>query len=253
MSLAVFNSASFVTTSGLGLSVNPTIEVRLESDNSLAAIFTDAGGGTPITNPSAFGDSVGRFSFAVAGSVGGYKITVTKGAESFTLRGVAIGTAGQYDATAFLASGGQVVFPATQNPSADANTLDDYEEGTFTPGISFGGGTTGITYAAQVGNYTKIGRMVVAEFGVTLSAKGSSTGQAKITGLPVAANASSLSTGAVKWANTAGNWVDIVIGMDLTTVILSGAAAAAATNTTLLTDASFGNTTTIQGSIVYFV
>ena len=53
-------------------------------------------------------------------------------------------------------SGHGITFPATQSASSDANTLDDYEEGTFTPTIS---GWTG-TYAVQVGNYTKIGNMV---------------------------------------------------------------------------------------------
>ena len=36
-------------------------------------------------------------------------------------------------------TGGQIAFPATAVPSADANTLDDYEEGTFTPTILLGG------------------------------------------------------------------------------------------------------------------
>ena len=33
--------------------------------------------------------------------------------------------------------------------TAAANTLDDYEEGTWTPVLSFGGGSTGITYNTQ--------------------------------------------------------------------------------------------------------
>ena len=49
-----------------------------------------------------------------------------------------------------------ITFPATQVASADANTLDDYEEGTWTPTLtSFGG--TGL---AATGYYTKIGRVV---------------------------------------------------------------------------------------------
>ena len=40
--------------------------------------------------------------------------------------------------------------------NTDANTLDDYEEGTWTPAIT----STGGTYTAQNGSYTKIGRMV---------------------------------------------------------------------------------------------
>ncbi len=73
-----------------------------------------------------------------------------------------------------------ITFPATQVPSADANTLDDYEEGTWTPVIAFGGNSVGITYSAQAGNYTKVGNMVFAHGTVYLSSKGSSTGSATI-------------------------------------------------------------------------
>jgi hypothetical protein len=56
------------------------------------------------------------------------------------------------------ASAGQIKFPATQNPSADANTLDDYEEGTFTPADASG---AALTFAAGTsGRYTKIGNTV---------------------------------------------------------------------------------------------
>ena len=74
-----------------------------------------------------------------------------------------------------------VKFPATQVSSTDANTLDDYEEGTFTPVISFGGGTTGISYGTQEGFYTKVGRLCFASFRCTLTSKGSSTGVATVT------------------------------------------------------------------------
>lgn len=86
------------------------------------------------------------------------------------------------------AAAGQVKFPAAQNPSTDANTLDDYEEGTFSPALTFGGGSTGIAYAARFGAYTKIGRAVAFSLGLTLSSKGSSTGVASVTGLPFAAS-----------------------------------------------------------------
>jgi len=77
-------------------------------------------------------------------------------------------------------SGGQIAFPATANPSADANRLDDYEEGTWTPALYFGGYAVGITYAAggQVGRYTKIGNRVFFDLHIALSANGSSSGQA---------------------------------------------------------------------------
>lgn len=83
---------------------------------------------------------------------------------------------------------GQLAFPATQNPSADANTLDDYEEGVWTPALNFGGAAVGMTYASTpAGRYTKIGRTVFATGSLTLTAKGSSTGAATIAGLPFTA------------------------------------------------------------------
>jgi hypothetical protein len=80
-------------------------------------------------------------------------------------------------------STGQVQFPATQNPSSDANTLDDYEEGTWTPALNNFTGSAG--WAAS-GTYVKIGRIVYLD--VTLS-PGSGTisataNSSTISGLP---------------------------------------------------------------------
>ena len=77
-----------------------------------------------------------------------------------------------------------ITFPATQVPSADANTLDDYEEGTFTPNLAFGGASVGMSYTRQVGSYTKVGRYVYFSIEIILSNKGSSTGSVTVTNLP---------------------------------------------------------------------
>jgi hypothetical protein len=105
------------------------------------------------------------------------------------------GTAGRAQDSALLVDdtgnitsfGGQVAFPATANPSADANTLDDYEEGTFTPTMTFGGSSTGVTYNSQTGRYTKIGRFVFFNLSIGLTNNGSGSGAAVVTGLPFAA------------------------------------------------------------------
>ncbi len=55
---------------------------------------------------------------------------------------------------------GQIQFPATAVPSANANTLDDYEEGTWTP--SQGAGLTVVGTFSSSGTYTKIGNLVTA-------------------------------------------------------------------------------------------
>lgn len=67
-----------------------------------------------------------------------------------------------------------------------ANELDDYEEGTWTPDLQFGGSNTGITYASRYGHYTKIGRQVTVIARINLSSKGSASGSAKFEGLPFA-------------------------------------------------------------------
>jgi len=74
------------------------------------------------------------------------------------------------------------------NSATAANLLDDYEEGTWTPNLLFGGGSTGMTYTTQSGIYTKIGRICHIQVRITLSAKGSSTGSAYVTGWPFSAN-----------------------------------------------------------------
>ena len=59
------------------------------------------------------------------------------------------------------ATGGQIAFPATAVPSADANTLDDYEEGSHTATIVCAtSGNYTLSAAGDLLSYTKIGRMV---------------------------------------------------------------------------------------------
>lgn len=67
-------------------------------------------------------------------------------------------------ASGLITTNGQVKFPATQNPSADANTLDDYEEGTWTPTFT---GATVVGVATYDGRYIKIGRMVFFSLNIT--------------------------------------------------------------------------------------
>jgi len=83
-------------------------------------------------------------------------------------------------------TGHGINFAASQTNAAGmtSETLDSYEEGTWSPGLSFGGGTTGLTYTTQTGFYTKIGRLVQCGGTVIVDDVGSSTGAAKLTGLP---------------------------------------------------------------------
>jgi len=78
-------------------------------------------------------------------------------------------------------SGSGVSFPATQSASSDANTLDDYEEGTWTATVSWA--TQGTGSGNVTGYYTKIGRTVIVSC-YPIPAKGTASGAFKITGLP---------------------------------------------------------------------
>ena len=76
-----------------------------------------------------------------------------------------------------------IKFPAVQVASADANTLDDYEEGSWTPAFS-GSTATNFSYASRNAKYTKIGNRVYINGIISLSSTGSSAGTLTIGGLP---------------------------------------------------------------------
>jgi hypothetical protein len=83
------------------------------------------------------------------------------------------------------ASGAGITFPATQSASTDANTLDDYEEGTFTPTVNLLGT---ITYTTQTGRYIKIGKQVSIQFYLLYSSTDSTQDGAQmvLSGFPFA-------------------------------------------------------------------
>ena len=62
--------------------------------------------------------------------------------------------------------------------TAATNTLDDYEEGTWTPAIS------GLTLSSVGGSYTKIGNKVFFTFDIEASSATATSGDLKIGGLP---------------------------------------------------------------------
>ena len=115
-----------------------------------------------------------------------------------------------------------IKFPATQVASTDANTLDDYEEGTFTPVIR--GGSTAGTYELNTsfddGFYQKVGRVVTVRVVVALagSITAGGTGDYVISGLPfnydVSHNAGygAVACDSVDFDRTASGIVGICVG-----------------------------------------
>jgi hypothetical protein len=94
-----------------------------------------------------------------------------------------------------------ISFPATQSAQSDANTLDDYEEGTFTPTVS-GSTTAGTgTYSQQYGVYTKIGNRVWLDVWVNWTAH-TGTGSLLMSGFPFQATGGTFrNAGAISYAN----------------------------------------------------
>jgi hypothetical protein len=142
------------------------------------------------------------------------------------------------------------------NPSALTNsTLNDYEQGTYTPVIAFGGNSVGVTYSAQSANYTKIGNTVHVHGTVYLSSKGSSTGTASIS-LPFASKSgppydgprsSGIAGYYANFTNLGGG--DIRIWIDHTSTV---AAFAISNNGATINDTYFQNNMYMYGfSIVY--
>jgi len=96
--------------------------------------------------------------------------------------GFAILQSGANDINSFagIVATQRVQFPAVQVPSADANTLDDYEEGTWTP---VDGSGAGLAFSAVFGDYVKIGRKVTLFFRLTYPVTANGAGSI-IGGLP---------------------------------------------------------------------
>ena len=94
-----------------------------------------------------------------------------------------------------------ITFPATQSASSDANTLDDYEEGTWTPTA------TGFTSSGTItltGSYTKIGRVVriSGSMNASVSLSGGPGGVTYFSNLPFPPASGSTGYATASWCDT---------------------------------------------------
>lgn len=130
-------------------------------------------------------------------------------------------------------------------------TLSTYAEGSFTPAVSFGGGSTGVTYSTQLGRYTRAGDLVFFTARVILSSKGSSTGTLAVGGLPVAsANVASQNyTGAVYVSGAA--YTGAAVALVPTNSTSFNLYASNGGTMTALADTNLTNTTDLIVSMVY--
>ena len=132
-------------------------------------------------------------------------------------------------------SGAGITFPATQSASTDANTLDDYEEGTWTPAYS---GITGSP--TSIARYVKIGGQVTLTYEQTGGTFTCTGGSGVITGIP--------------FLGIGGTGVVSACGAISNTVVTSALALYNASTTgSLYVVASFSAAGGVGFSITYFV
>jgi hypothetical protein len=124
--------------------------------------------------------------------------------------------------------------------------------GQYSPVLSFGGGSTGLTYAGRLGFWSKIDNRMFVDILITLSAKGSSTGAARIT-LPFPPSLSATNPAvsimpaqSLTFANMLCGFVSSANYLELRNYASGGTVAA-------LTDAAFGNDTSFTVSVSYML
>jgi hypothetical protein len=126
----------------------------------------------------------------------GAAVTGTLSASTTGQVGTTLGVGGATPA----ASGAGITFPATQSASTDANTLDDYEEGTWTPTITSGSGTfTTVSFSGGV--YTKIGNIVTCSGTIVITNAGTAASGINVT-FPITAASANYSGSASEWTQT---------------------------------------------------
>lgn len=124
----------------------------------------------------------------MSGIVGGFNlrssglVNLSSATDGEVITGTGLGLPVGFEEAAGEAT--YVQFPATQVASADANRLDDYEEGTWTATSASNGGTLTVNTASDTCSYVKIGRSVHIQGTLTFSTASSPTGEITISGLP---------------------------------------------------------------------
>jgi hypothetical protein len=217
---------NWTSTGNVGIGVaSPAARLDVSTTTSYGGIKVNANdGGTisfyqPLSNASARNFRIAP-NYEAWGSLDFQKSADNASAPTTTI--LSIGATGKLNLLGGSASGGGVgiTFPATQSASSDANTLDDYEEGTFTPTV-VGVTTAGTaTYSFQLGSYTKIGNLVYVNIYLAYSG-GTGTGQLRIAGLPFTSAGSLLPVASVYLDNiavTAAHYPQVIMNASATTV-----------------------------------
>ena len=185
----------------------------LLKDSTLFAYF---GSGKQLLGSLAATDfaldaSTGNFYVLTAGT---QRLSITSTTATFA-GAVSVGTGAAVGGA--TAGAGGLAFPATAVAVADANTLDDYEEGTWTGTMTTAGSgsTPPPTSITATGKYTKIGNVVNVFINFDNKNTTGASGQLVVTGLPFTATTSINQIGSVAFYGlsipnkTLNTWISI--------------------------------------------
>jgi hypothetical protein len=182
-------SGAFTTLSATGdITLSGSVGRVVSNADSKRVLI--AGGSSASTTSGAYAIFEG-YDFGGAGAGGAISLVSAAGTTNPITMIVGGTTRGVFSSTGLAVTGltdisaatsGQIKFPATPNASSNANTLDDYEEGTWPPTLTAYAGS--ITAYTSQGSYVKIGRIVFATVYAVVSNAGTASGAYIISNLP---------------------------------------------------------------------
>ena len=212
--------------------------IKLESNPSGTGVFTLASPNSNTNRTLSIPDATGT----IITTAGGAAISGTTGAFTTT-----VGVGGATPA----ASGAGITFPATASASSDANTLDDYEEGTWTPTVLFSTSNGDRSYFYQVGRYVKIGNLVHVQ-GYLQFSESTASGNLTIGGLPFTSSSVSLnySSGTIYGNSLTGlsGQIQFLIDSSATSMIVYYSGTGSRTQ---LTNSNTGSSSDFSFSVCY--
>jgi hypothetical protein len=204
----------YVNASGrVGVGVLPTTTTKFQvvSDTTSIASFQDnsAQGIKYVVGTSA--GQINHFATWEASGVGAYHawyVTTSAGSQPQAMTLNVNGALALLGAST-SATGVGITFPATQSASSNVNTLDDYEEGTWTAVISTESGTN-YTITSQTSRYTKIGNVVAVSSNIEYSAVGNGTiSKVSLPFSPLQSPISTLIMGTITGPGSVNNLTDL--------------------------------------------
>lgn len=141
----------------------------------------------------------------------------------------------------------------------DANTIGSTEPiyaGPFawTPTISFAGASSGITYSRQNGEYQMDGMLITADYAVVMTAVGSSSGAARLNGLPIGIGVPGYGGGGSPRYVTGFTGLTGTLVLNLESSGVSDAIIYQTSSTGLsnLTNSAFTNSSSLYGELSWF-